>query len=37
MKRKMWATALAASMVILALSGITVSAEEADSDLSGTL
>ena len=37
MKRKMWATALAASMVISALSGITVSAEEADSDLSGTL
>ena len=37
MKRKMWATALAASMVISAFSGMTVSAEEADSDLSGTL
>ena len=37
MKRKMWAAALAASMVMSAFSGMTVSAAEADSDLSGTL
>lgn len=37
MKRKMWAAALAASMVMTAFSGMTVSAAEADSDLSGTL
>ena len=34
MKRKMWAAALAASMVMTAFSGMTVSAAEADSDLS---